>query len=71
LNTDEVQALRRRIGVIYQDYKLLPDRSVLENIVLPLQIQESDELVAKESAMTLIKEFDFVSKAHTKISYLS
>lgn len=71
LNTDEVQELRRRIGVIYQDYKLLSDRSVLENIMLPLQLQEMDELAAKEKALALIKEFDFMSKSHTKVAYLS
>lgn len=71
LNDEEVQALRRRIGVIYQDYKLLSDRSVLENIMLPLQLQDNDDLNAKEKALALIKDFDFMSKAHTKVAYLS
>ncbi len=71
LNDEEVQAMRRRIGVIYQDYKLLSDRSVLENIMLPLQLQENDDLNAKEKALALIKDFDFTSKAHTKVAYLS
>ena len=71
LNDEEVQALRRRIGVIYQDYKLLSDRSVLENIMLPLQLQDNDDLSAKEKSLALIKDFDFTSKAHTKVAYLS
>ena len=71
LNDEEVQAMRRRIGVIYQDYKLLSDRSVLENIMLPLQLENNDDLTAKEKALALIKDFDFMSKAHTKVAYLS
>lgn len=71
LQDEEIQALRRRIGVIYQDYKLLTDRSVLENIMLPLQLQDMDDLAAKERALTLIQEFDFTSKSHTQVRYLS
>ena len=29
---------RRRLGVVFQDFKLLKDRSVFENVALPLQI---------------------------------
>ncbi len=71
LRTQEVQALRRRIGVIYQDYKLLPTRSVLENIMMPLQLWWVDDLTAKEKALRIIKEFDFAPKANTKTAYLS
>ncbi|PIV01703.1 cell division ATP-binding protein FtsE [Candidatus Shapirobacteria bacterium CG03_land_8_20_14_0_80_39_12] len=32
---------RRKIGVVFQDYKLFPDQTVLENVALPLQISKT------------------------------
>jgi len=34
-----VPFFRRKIGMVFQDYKLIPDRIVFENIALPLQIE--------------------------------
>lgn len=34
----KVPELRKRIGVVFQDLKLLPDRTIYENTVLPLEL---------------------------------
>ena len=34
----KISELRRKIGMIFQDFKLLNDRTVLENVALPLRI---------------------------------
>lgn len=36
LRDSQIPALRREIGVIFQDHKLLYDRSVFDNVALPL-----------------------------------
>jgi cell division transport system ATP-binding protein len=38
LSSIKITKLRRKIGVIYQDFKLLFDRTVFENVMLPLEI---------------------------------
>ena len=34
-----VPRFRRKIGMVFQDYRLVPDRTIFENIALPLQIE--------------------------------
>ena len=36
----KIHRLRRKLGVVFQDYKLFWDRTVAENVALPLQIQK-------------------------------
>lgn len=38
LNAGALALVRQKIGLVFEDYKLLPDRSALENVVLPLDI---------------------------------
>ncbi len=39
LKTKEIPFFRRRIGVIYQDFRLLKNRTVFENIAMPLMVR--------------------------------
>ncbi|NJR14341.1 MAG: cell division ATP-binding protein FtsE [Calothrix sp. CSU_2_0] len=39
LRGDRLSLLRRRIGIVFQDYKLIPQRTVAENIAVVLQAQ--------------------------------
>ncbi len=52
----KIPTLRRRVGVIFQDLKLLTDRTVLENVVLPLQFSGADEKQAEEKAKKILEE---------------
>lgn len=39
LPSKKLPEYRRGIGVVFQDFKLLPDRSVRENVALPLEVR--------------------------------
>ena len=43
---------KRRFGMVFQDYRLIPDRTVFENIALPLQI----EGVSKKNIKDKVRE---------------
>lgn len=60
----------KNIGFIFQDYHLLEDFSVLENVLMPLKIarKESKFWIHAER---LIKEVGLESKMHTLIKFLS
>jgi len=50
----QLQELRQKIGVIYQDYKLLSHKTVYENIAYVMAVKgEKDEKIAKEVAQIL------------------
>jgi cell division transport system ATP-binding protein len=49
IDYSEIPLLRRQIGVVFQDFKLLNDRNVYENIAMPLYISgEKGESVRKK-----------------------
>lgn len=51
----KVPAFRRQIGVVFQDFKLLVDRTVLENVTLPLEIKRTPEKEIKRQAEEILK----------------
>src|ERR1035437_1828159 len=38
----QIQEIRRKIGVIHQDYKLLPKKTVYENVAYIMQVEGKD-----------------------------
>lgn len=57
----DVPALRRKVGVVFQDFKLLDDRTVFEQVALALEVLgKKDEEIAKmvEHILKLVEIWD-------------
>ena len=52
----EVPLLRRRIGFVFQDYKLLDDRDVFDNVALPLYLAGMKPDVVKKKVFNVLNE---------------
>ena len=56
LPESKIPALRRKIGTVFQDFKLLLNRTVFENVAVPLEVLgKRDPQVEKEVASVLEK----------------
>lgn len=67
----EVPVLRRKIGFVFQDYKLLNDRDVFENVALPLYLQGLKPDVIKKKVFNVLNEvgvFDSYKKMPNELS---
>lgn len=54
LSRDDLPALRRRIGVIFQDFRLIPHLTALENVALPLRLAGANETQIKSYVIELL-----------------
>ncbi|MBM3542632.1 MAG: cell division ATP-binding protein FtsE [Alphaproteobacteria bacterium] len=51
----DLPALRRRIGVVFQDFRLLDHLSALENVALPLRVSGASAEKAREHVTELLR----------------
>ena len=63
LASKQVPQLRRRMGVIYQDFRLLYDRTVFENVAFALRVLGLPEAEIKKETMAALERTGLKDKA--------
>lgn len=72
LEESDLAALRgKTIGFVFQQYNLIPGMTALENVLLPLEIQETEDKAAEARAKELLKLVGLSDKILHKPSQLS
>lgn len=66
-----LQLYRRRIGIVFQDYKLLWNRTIAENIAFPLEICGATDAVIAKRVEEILKQMSLVQRAHVLCHALS
>lgn len=71
LDKNKLNKTRQQIGVIFQDYLLIPDKTVEENISLALEINDVPRYLIPEKIETVLKQVNLNSRRHLFPSQLS
>ena len=71
LKKKEIPLHRRSIGVVFQDFKLLPQKTVYENVSFALEVIETPPKELKGRVFSVLELVGLLNKAHVFPSELS
>lgn len=71
LAANRVAAYRRRVGFIFQDHRLLNDRSVFDNVAMPLAIAGMRQSESNKRVRAALDKVGLLAKEKTRPSALS
>ena len=71
LDKDAITVLRRRIGVVFQDFRLLSHLTTYENVALPLRVQGREEANYRAEVIELLGWVGLGERMHALPAVLS
>jgi cell division transport system ATP-binding protein len=71
LSKSQVPLLRRKMGVVFQDFRLLYDRSVFENVAIALRVLGLPEAEIRRETLAALEKCSLASKAQMNPHKLS
>ena len=71
LGKDEITTLRRRIGVVFQDFRLLDHLTTYENVALPLRVLGRDDSSYRGEVVELLRWVGLGDRMHVLPPVLS
>ena len=67
----EIPRLRRRLGIVFQDFRLLPNKTAFDNIAIALRIQGLDRRLIDEKVNDALNDVGLKHKSHALSQHLS
>lgn len=71
LRRDEIPAFRRRVGVVFQDFRLLEHMTIYENVSLPLRVEGQEETSYRKDVIELLKWVGLGERINARPAILS
>ncbi|MEI2736102.1 MAG: cell division ATP-binding protein FtsE [Rhodoblastus sp.] len=71
LDKDAITSIRRRIGVVFQDFRLLDHLTTYENVALPLRVQNKSEAGYRDEVVELLRWVGLGDRMHVYPEVLS
>ena len=71
INDNNIHLLRRRIGVIFQDFRLLKEKTAYENVELAMRVVGASPKDIKPRVLNVLKQVGLLDKANRYPSQLS
>ena len=71
LSRDRLPGFRRRIGVVFQDFRLVPHLSTWDNIALPLRVAGMPEADIEQPVREMLAWVGLTERAHARPATLS
>ncbi|MEP2981388.1 MAG: cell division ATP-binding protein FtsE [Lentilitoribacter sp.] len=68
---DELPLLRRRIGIVFQDFRLLNHLTTYENVALPLRVRGKEESSYRADVVELLEWVGLGERIHVRPQVLS
>ncbi len=67
----QIHTLRQRIGIVFQNFKLLPEKSVADNIAVPMEVAYRKRSFIHKRTKDLLDQLNLRKKINTMASELS
>jgi cell division transport system ATP-binding protein len=71
VEASQLPVVRRHIGMVFQDYKLLRDRSAYDNVSLALEISGMNRKLVRRRTMELLNQVGLAGRRHMRPVFLS